>query len=417
MAIVCSRCLGDSLAIRNLRLHEFDGEFVVVLYTPFEGAEVEFTLTLDNHLLKLFALFPDPCRILLMHTGEDYRKLLGIRLGYRFHGTGILGCRILDEVEFIFAAFLVQSVACVHIFQLHGSTYVTGFQFIGSLTDLSANGVNLCQTLFGALTGNILHVIAGMQGAAHYLEVAYFADVRFYGSLEHEDAQRAVGFWFYLLAVDCFGRRHIGYERTYIAQELHHTANAHILDSADDEYGIDAAVDETFADTFAHFVFAQGAFLEILVHEGFVILGCCLKQHSMEFFSLIHLVSGDVADGRFATIGTPFQFLHQKNVNHGIETGAGLQRVLQGYHFGTEYLAHLFHDVVIVSLFAVNLVESENNRFLQLFRYTEYVACAYFHAIFSVENYYAGIAHSEGSVGIAYKIICSRAVYYVQFLT
>ena len=50
VAVVGARCLGDSLAVRNLGVDELYGQFLVVLEAPFQRAQVELTLSVYNCL-------------------------------------------------------------------------------------------------------------------------------------------------------------------------------------------------------------------------------------------------------------------------------------------------------------------------------------------------------------------------------
>ena len=46
----------------------------------------------------------------------------------------------------------------------------------------------------------------------------------------------------------------------------------------------------------------------------------------------------------------------------------------------------------------------------------EYVACAYFHAVFGVENDDAGVAYTECCVSVTHEVVGSGAVYHVELL-
>ncbi len=163
-----------------------------------------------------------------MHTGKYAGKFFGVALCYGAYGALIFWRGIFYEVECNFAAFFVKSVARAHIFQLHGGADIAGRKFVDRSLDLSANAEYLSQTFFSA-TCYILEVCSGLEGAAHYLKVAYFADVGFYGCLEHINAQRAVGIGFHLFAFGIDRRRHVFNEGNDVAKEFHHAAHAHVF--------------------------------------------------------------------------------------------------------------------------------------------------------------------------------------------
>ena len=185
MAIVGACGLCDGLAIGYLLLHEFYGELLIVLDTPFEGAEVEFSLTFHEGLLELFRLLDEPCGILFVHAGEDAGEFLGVALGEGADGTHILRSRIFDEVELIFAALFIEGVAGADIFQFHGSANVAGLKLVDRIAELTAYGENLSKT-FLAAARYILEVGAGFERTAHHLEVTYLTDVRLNAGLEKE---------------------------------------------------------------------------------------------------------------------------------------------------------------------------------------------------------------------------------------
>ncbi len=192
VAIVGTGSLGDCLAIRYLGLLEDDGELVVVLDTPLEGAQVELALTREDGLLELLALLDNPCGILLVHAGEDGHEFLGVALGDGTDGTLIFGRGELDEVKLIFTTFLVESVACAHILKLHGCTDVTGHNAVNGSLGLATHAINLGEALLGVAC-HVFEIVTGLESAAHDLEIAHLADVGLDGGLEHKNAERAIG--------------------------------------------------------------------------------------------------------------------------------------------------------------------------------------------------------------------------------
>ena len=85
-----------------------------------------------------------------MHAVEDGTQFLGLALVQGADGTLILGSGIGDEVKDVLAALLVEGVAAAHVFQFHSSTDVTGVDLVDSGLVLSANDVDLSQTLLAA---------------------------------------------------------------------------------------------------------------------------------------------------------------------------------------------------------------------------------------------------------------------------
>lgn len=75
-----------------------------------------------------------------------------------------------------------------------------------------------------------------------------------------------------------------------------------------------------------------------------------------------------------------------------------------------EVLAHLLHDVVVVGLFAVELVEGEDDGLVEAGGGAEDVLGAYLDAILGVDNDKAGVGHIEGRDGASDEVVGSRAV-------
>ena len=229
MTIICTCGFCDGLSIWNFRFFKYDGQFVVVLYPPFECTEVEFALTGENGLLQLFALLNFPCRVFFVHTVKNDRQLFSITLGYRPYGALIFRSRIFNEIiESYLTAFFIKGVATTYIFQLHCSTYVAGTQFVDRGFHLATDAIKLGETFFTS-SGNIVEIGSCIERARHNLEVLHFTDMGLNSGFKHEYAQRtvAVGFHFVARVVD--RRRHVIDEWHNVAKEFHHTAHTHIL--------------------------------------------------------------------------------------------------------------------------------------------------------------------------------------------
>lgn len=83
---------------------------------------MELTLSREYGLLKLLRLLDYPCRVFLVHTGQDFAELFRVALCHGANGALILGRGIFYKVKLVFAAFLVKGVARAGIFKLDGGT-------------------------------------------------------------------------------------------------------------------------------------------------------------------------------------------------------------------------------------------------------------------------------------------------------
>ena len=238
----------------------------------------------------------------------------------------------------------------------------------------------------------------------------------FNGGFEHINAQRAVCVGFHLFA-GCVNRSgHIFNERNDVAKELHHAAHAHVFFGADAEERIYRAVDKTFADTHSKLVFREVFFLEEFLHESFVVLGCRLNECAVVFHSAGMLFSRDFLDSGSTSFRAPRVFLHQQDVDHGVEAGAADYRILHGHDFRTKDIAHLLEHVFIVGFLAVELVHGENHRFIERGSGAEDILSADLHAVLGVDKDNTRIGNVESRNRTAHEVIGTRAVDNIELL-
>ena len=124
VTIVGTGSLCDGLTIRNSWLVEYNLYLFVVLHTPLEGAEMEFTLTMYENLSELLALLNLPCRVFLTHLLQGIHHLLSFALIDGADSTRVLGVGIFDEVEAVLAIFSIEGVASLDILEFHAATDV-----------------------------------------------------------------------------------------------------------------------------------------------------------------------------------------------------------------------------------------------------------------------------------------------------
>ena len=172
-----------------------------------------------------------------MHASENCAEFFRVGFVSRLDGALIFWSRIFDEVEALFETLFVEGVACAHVFHLHCSTDVAGTEFVNRSFDLTANGIDLRESLLGVSVG-IGEVGASLKHTLHNLEVGNFADVRFNGGFEHEQANRSIVDRINFFAVGVANSRHVVNKRNHVAKEFHHAANAHVLECAHTEYRI-----------------------------------------------------------------------------------------------------------------------------------------------------------------------------------
>ncbi len=140
-----------------------------------------------------------------------------------------------------------------------------------------------------------------------------------------------------------------------------------------------------------------------------------LYQCLVHFGSLLHLIGWDFLDSRSTSIRTPTVFLHQQDINQGIEARTCGNRILDRNNLASVDVFQLLQDSIIIHLFVIHLIHQEDDRLVQFLGIAEMVLCTYLHAI-GTKQQHSCIRHIHGSQGSTYKVVTTRAVDDVQFL-
>ncbi len=240
--------------------------------------------------------------------------------------------------------------------------------------------------------------------------------MRFHTCLEEIQGggSRSVGR--HILSGSILDDRHLTDERNHVAQELHQTAHTHVLSCTNAEHRIDAACDETFADTLAHFIFCQIFRLEEFLHQRVVTGCCCLHQGGFHLFGLVELLCRNILDDRSAAFGLPGIFLHQQHIDHGIEAGTCSDRILNGNTVRAIDLLQLVQDGIEITVLTVELVHEEDHGFLQFLSIAERIHRTYLRTVLAIHEDHGLIRHVQGGDGTTHEVVRSRTVDDVQFL-
>ncbi len=153
-----------------------------------------------------------------------------------------------------------------------------------------------------------------------------------------------------------------------------------------------------------------------LIHQGLVILGSSLDKSLMKFTGMLHLIGRDLLYSGDTAVRTPGVFFHKQNVDHSIEAGSALNRILHSHDLIAEMLTHLFDHVFIIRFLTIKLIESEYHRFLEFLSCAEYILCAHLHTILSINENDTGVCDVKSCDGVTHEVIGSRAVNHIEFL-
>ena len=325
MTIVRTSCLGDRLTIWDLRLKELNHHLIVVLQTPFEGTQVELTLTGNDHLTKLFGLLYYPSRIFFVHTGQESCQFLSVGLGYRLDCTAVTRLRINDRSILVVTLFRIQRVTRTSIFELHSSTDVTCLQFIYGSTDRTGYLIELRDTLFRAAL-HVQKIIAVTHGSLHYAEVVHLTDVRLNGCLKDIQTRRSRSVRTDLLAVN---RRitELCRARSHTVQEVHQTTNTHIFETRAADNRIHRTVRINALQTL-HDLFVSQTFAEELIQQRLICFCGLLLELLTHLCYLIGVLSRDVLHLRSSTLCFPNEHLALEDIDSCVEACSGVYREL-----------------------------------------------------------------------------------------
>ena len=372
VSIVGTCGLGNGFAVGYARLIKLYGNFVKVLQTPFQCAQVEFALAMHQYLAQFLALLHLPSGVLLPHAVEGSHHLFGVGFVGGLDGTGVFWIGVFNEVETVLAVLAIECVAGTHIFEFDCTTDVASLE----LLNLFARGARahkyLCHALLRAAVG-IGQVVALVHDAAHHLEVLHLANMGFDTCLEEIDRSGTGGVGLYLLATCIMHCGHFVYKRHYIAKEFHESAYAHIFRRTNAEYGEDAARNHALAYAFAHFVLGEMFCFEELLHQSLIIFGCGLNQGFVHGLCLVFLLGRYVLKLWFAAIGTPSEFFHQYHINQGVEVRPCLDWILHGHYLLAINALKVVNHGIVVAAVRVKLVNQEYDGLVQFFGVTEVV--------------------------------------------
>ena len=390
-------------------------DLVDVFQAPFQRAQMEFALTMHEHLTQLLALFHHPSGVFLAQTSERSHHLFRFGFIHRTDGTSEFRIRIFDEVETMFAALAIERVAGAHILEFHCATNVTSRKLTHLFAVSTRANEELCHTFLRTAVG-ILQIVTFFHHTAHHLEVLHFTDVRFNASLEEIDAGRCVFHWRHCLTARVVHRGHFVYVRHHVAQEFHQATHTHIFGCANTEHGEDAASHHTLADTFTHLIFGELFRFKELLHELFVILSSSFYECFVKQRSAFHFFCWNVFDHGSSAFLLPCEFFHQNHVDETIESSPSCQGILHGNSLFTVDGLQIVKDSVVVAILVVKLIDEEDNGFVEFFRVAEVVLCTYFRTESTIDEEDSRVGHIESGHRCAHKVVRTWAVDDIELL-
>ncbi len=105
-----------------------------------------------------------------MHACQYSGELFGIAFGDRTYSTCVFRLGIFNEIKLIVTTLRIKRVSCANVFQFDCGADITCFKGLYRVTELTANGKNLSETLFAA-TRDVLKVFSCLESSAHNLEI------------------------------------------------------------------------------------------------------------------------------------------------------------------------------------------------------------------------------------------------------
>src|SRR6202795_4681391 len=234
--------------------------------------------------------------IFLREALQGDAQFVLVRLGFRLDGDGDYRSRKIDGLEDDLLVFVAERVASVDALQSDAGTNIAGVDFVNFFALV---GVHLQKTAdaFAGTLGGIHHVAAGLEHAGIDADVGDVADERVGHDLEGQRSERlivsgAAENGFVVVGVNAFDRRNIHGRRQVIDHRVEQRLNALVFESGAGENRYNFQRESRFGNGIAHFLDAEGAFGEVLVQNGVVVLGDVLHH-----FAAMLVVEGFVDGG------------------------------------------------------------------------------------------------------------------------
>ena len=135
----------------------------------------------------------------------------------------------------------------------------------------------------------------------------------------------------------------------------------------------------------------------------------------MQFFGLVLLVGGDILYGGSATLCLPGKFFHEEHIDDRVEGGTSSHGILHLYAVASECVSQVAHDGIEVAVLTVELVDEEDDRFVEFLGVAESVHGAHFGSILSVDDEHGLVGDVECCDRAPHEVIGARAVDDIEF--
>ena len=142
-----------------------------------------------------------------------------------------------------------------------------------------------------------------------------------------------------------------------------------------------------------------------------------LHKSVVHFSGFILVLSWYLRNLRHTTLRFPFIHLHEQHINKGVELRALVNRELDRHHLAAVVILEALQAKLKIGLVTVKLVNHKYARLLHSLYLAELVLCANLHALSGVDEHESGICHAQRCYHTTHKIIGTRAINKVKFLS
>ena len=413
--------LGDGFLIVHLRLTLVALHLKLTLQTVDDDVEVEFTHTGDDGLTTLLVGTDGEGRVFLSQLSETVVEFGHVGLALRLNGNRDNRVGEGHRLQHDGLILVAEGVTRTDILEAYTCTDITGIDRLHGNLLVGVHLEQTADTLLLARTG-IKDVTTSLNLTRINTEEHQTSHVWIGGNLECQSrcGSSLRGFTILFLigiGVGSFDYLHVnrcGQECTHSVEQR---LNALVLIRRTQEHRGALHRDSSLADCGNDLLLSNGlGIVEVLLHQGLVILGSGLEQFVTPLVALSLQVSGDFLD---VVLGThslimPQDSLHLNQVDQTLEVLLSADRYLDHNGVGTQNVTHLLHGLKEVGTRAVHLVYITDTRHIILVGLTPYCLRLRLYAISSRVSSHGSVEHTQGALHLSGEVHVSRSINQVN---
>ena len=413
MTVIGGSHFGNRFPVRDFRRKKLHVDLILIRQLPFQDIQVVFALPLHDRLFQFFRVLDQDRRILEMSPIQQLAELFVLARLDRPDGRPVTGFREFDRFDLDSRSGGGQRLVRTRALQFHGAADVPGLHFRHFDAPFACHGEQLRYLLLiSRFRIDQFHAFG--HPTRNHPEEGHLAKMRFDGAFEYEQRGRsfAVGRDFAAVHVPESGS--LDRAGSHVDNKLHQPFRPDIAFARSAEHRHQVAFGQPEFQPRTHFVLRQHAFVEIEFHQRLVVLGGRFGQYLIQFAGPLHFGFGDFEF--LADPGIAFELVHfhQQHIDERIETRPRIDRILHqhGFHAGSH--PQRFERIFPRSLFAVQLIDHGDDRFLVHTRIARLNFRPHFETVLRIQQHHAHVGYFERRKQPAAKVVRTRRIDDVQ---